>query len=281
MNTIPGEYRQVVAQALERSGPNRPEIELALNQPGSEVREAMAFLVAYMPAKDLRSLSADYLARNVELALQARAEAPWSNQTPAEVFLNEVLPYAVLNEARDEWRQFLHDRFRPLVSACDSPGVAALRLNPAIFAELKVQYHPTLRPRTNQTPAESTAAGYASCTGLSILLIDTCRALGIPARAAGTPLWADLGGQVSSARDGNHTWVEIWDQGWHYLGAWEESPLDETWFTPKAAAADDSQPQHRIYASSWRKTGLSFMMAWDLDDYSVNALNVTSFYKRR
>merc|ERR1712072_1226485 len=54
--------------------------------------------------------------------------------------------------------------------------------------------------------------GYASCTGLSILLVDALRSVGVPARIAGTPAWH---GNVS---DGNHNWVEVWlgpGQGLH------------------------------------------------------------------
>ena len=33
--------------------------------------------------------------------------------------------------------------------------------------------------------------GVATCTGLSILLVDACRSVGVPARIAGTPLWSN------------------------------------------------------------------------------------------
>ena len=45
----------------------------------------------------------------------------------------------------------------------------------------------------------------ASCTGLSVLLVDALRAAGIPARFAGTPAWHD--------DRGNHSWVEVWIGG--------------------------------------------------------------------
>ena len=45
------------------------------------------------------------------------------------------------------------------------------------------------------------------------MVIDACRAVGVPARFVGTPLWAD--------KSGNHSWVEVWDKGWHFTGAAE------------------------------------------------------------
>ena len=68
------------------------------------------------------------------------------------------------------------------------------------------------------TALESMETGLASCTGLSILLIDACRSVGVPARFVGTPLWAD--------GSGNHSWVEIWDGGWHFVGAAEPAGLE-------------------------------------------------------
>src|SRR6478752_4758171 len=46
---------------------------------------------------------------------------------------------------------------------------------------LKVGYS-TERRAANQSPSESRESGKASCTGLSILLSDACRSVGIPAR---------------------------------------------------------------------------------------------------
>ena len=79
-------------------------------------------------------------------------------------------------------------------------------------------------------------SGRATCTGLSIILTDACRAVGIPARAVGTPMW-------SNGR-GNHTWVEIWDNGWHFLGAdeYDAKGLNHGWFTGDASQAKADVP---------------------------------------
>ena len=83
--------------------------------------------------------------------------------------------------------------------------------------------------------------------GLSILLIDACRAVGIPARMVGTPRWTD--------NSGNHSWVEVWDREWSFVGACEPSKLNEGWFIGQAAKADESKPQNRIYATSFKAAG--------------------------
>ena len=105
-------------------------------------------------------------------------------------------------------------------------------------------------------PGESIQSGIATCTGLSILLVDACRSVGIPARVAGTPMWSNL--------RGNHTWVEIWDGEWHFAGAAEPDAagLDHGWFVHDATTAKRDVPEHAIYATSFRRTGISFPLVW-------------------
>ena len=72
-----------------------------------------------------------------------------------------------------------------MIADAKSPGEAAQMLNRKIFPYFKVKYD-TTRLRPDQSPTESIASGKATCTGLAILLVDACRAAGIPARVAGT-----------------------------------------------------------------------------------------------
>ena len=100
---------------------------------------------------------------------------------------------------------------------------AVQALNKEFFKLVNTHYH-TGRKRTNQSPKESMEQGKATCTGLSILLVDACRAVGIPARAVGTPMWTN--------GRGNHTWIEIWDGDWHFTGAdeYDAKGLNRGWF---------------------------------------------------
>ena len=223
------------------------------------------------PSRDLHTLSADFLLENVRLAYQAWNESPWKSDLPKEVFLNYVLPYANISEQRDRWRKDFHGRFRPLIKDARTPAEAAGLLNLKVFPLLKVHYS-TNRPKADQSPTESIQTGVASCTGLSILLIDACRSVGIPARFVGT-FWAD--------NSGNHSWVEVWDHGWHFTGAAEPAggKLDQAWFAGKAATARRDEPWHAIYAVSYRRTPLKFPLAWDPSIDYVYAVNATDRYK--
>ncbi|HWX21754.1 MAG TPA: transglutaminase domain-containing protein [Candidatus Binatia bacterium] len=264
-------WSAAVESRLGEAGTNRLELVKALNETPAPRREGMAFLLENMPAADLKSLGAAFLLENLNLAYEAWETSPWHAGVSNELFLNEVLPYACMSEERDPWRARLRALCLPLVAECKTPGEAAQLLNRKIFPLLKVRYN-TSRRRPDQSPRETSETGVATCTGLAILLVDACRSVGIPARVAGTPMWANM--------RGNHTWVEVWDGGWHFAGAAEpdRAGLDHAWFVHDASEAQRDVAQHAIYATSFRRTEVCFPLVWAPGDESVSAVNVTDRY---
>ncbi len=265
------QWSTAVEQKLTAAGTNRAQLVRALRRVPAAQREGLQFLIENMPERDARQLSADYLLENVRGAYEAWSTSPWRDQLPKQIFLNDVLPYACVNEEREAWRARLRAISLPLIADCKTPGEAAQRLNQKIFPLLKVRYA-TDRKRPDQCPTETISSGKATCTGLSILLVDACRSVGVPARVAGTPMWSNM--------RGNHTWVEVWDGDWHFTGAAEpdKKGLDRGWFVHDAAQAKRDVPQHAIYATSFKQTGLAFPLVWSPDDTSVAAVNVTDRY---
>ena len=264
---------QISEERLSQAGENRPQIERALASGCADQRQAMHWLVQQMPRTDLTSLDSEYLLENARLAVEARRYTRWKQTIPDEIFLDAVLPYATINERRDRWRADFRERFLPLVAESTSPSEAAATLNQKIFEMVGVKYS-TKRPKADQSPYESMESGLASCTGLSVLLIDACRSVGVPARFVGTPLWSD--------GSGNHSWVEIWDDGWHFTGAAEPTgdDLDRAWFTGRTSKASRDNPRNGIYAVTWRSSPLSFPMVWAPENSSVRASDVTDRYTR-
>ena len=261
-----------VLAALERSGGNRAEIERAITETPAEHVAWMQWLITRMPTSDLQTLSADYLVENLRLAIEARETAPWRDEVPDEIFLDAVLPYAVVNERRDDWRADFRARFLPIVESARTPAEAAALLNQKVFPQVGVKYS-TQRPKADQSGLESIEAGLASCTGLSVLLIEACRATGVPARFVGVPLWSD--------GSGNHSWVEIWDgERWRFTGAAEPTgmDLDKGWFAGRARGAVRDDPRRAVWATTWNESPASFPLVWAPEDRSVRAVNVTDRY---
>ena len=266
---IPAKYHALLDSALNRAGDNRAELEKALREAPDGMKESMAYLIAYMPDRDLTSLSSDFLLTNVRLAHEARERFPWAKALPDSIFLNEVLPYASLNEERDEWRADFYRRFAPYVANCKTLREAIDSINRNIRDEVKVDYN-TAREKPDQNPSESIRQGMASCSGLSILLTDAFRAVGIPSRIAGTANWHD--------DRGNHNWCEVWIDGEWYFTEYYPNQLNDAWFLADAGKADPNDRMHAIWASSFRPTGNSFPLVWDFGIDYVGAHNVTQRY---
>ncbi len=238
----------------------------------AEQRPGLAYLITYLPLKDLETLPPRALADNLALAYHARTEVPWGRVLPEDVFLDAVLPHASVTEPRDTMRSEFHTRYLPLVRACNTPGEAALAVNKKLFADYKVGYN-TRRLRTDQSSKESIAQGMATCTGLSIMLVEACRAVGVPARLAGIASWP--------GRGGNHTWVEVWDNGWHFVGAAEpdDKGLDHAWFVGDASKAIKGKSRNAIYAVTYRNTGDFFPLVW-ASSAKMPGEDVTDRYSR-
>lgn len=266
---VPAAYEPLLDAALADC-PRADSLRLLLRATPRAEREAMAYLIAYMPEGDRDTMRLDLLRENVKYACLARARYPWTQALPDSVFLNEVLPYAVVDEVRDSWRADFYARFAPRAAECRDLRAAVDSVNRHLAADVQVAYN-TLREKTNQSPAESMRQQMASCTGLSVLLVDALRAVGIPARFAGTPAWHD--------DRGNHSWVEVWVDGeWHFT-EFLPAGLDLAWFLPDAGQASETDRAHGVFAVSFRPTGDWFPMVWNEDSREVHGVNVTSRYR--
>ena len=268
------------------------------------------FLKAHMSTIDAELMDDSFLIDNARAALQTRTTYPWGHSIPDIIFLNDVLPYASLREPRDLWRSGNFTNFmRLIVSNChDIPcAVAALNTHAWNIRDPAIIFEPSPPNHINSySPFETIRRGNSSCTGLAIFLVDALRAVGIPARVAGTPHW-NLGSEKCPNGDsdppcGNHNWVEVFvpSKGWSFVDQrrpdLEVLPLNESFFHPEQSSKQRGDSEnHTIFASSFAapewlihqegywvgagvEPGRRFPMVWDLKEYSVHAWNVGATY---
>lgn len=185
--------------------------------------EALTFLYAYMPTGDITDYNGQLYLDNIRSSFRARAEMPWGDSIPEEIFRHFVLPVRVNNENLDESRMVFYDELRDRVKG-KSLYDAVLEVNH--WCHEKVIYTPS-DARTS-SPMASVKTAYGRCGEESTFTVAALRSVGIPARQVYTPRWAHT--------DDNHAWVEAWVNGkWYFLGACEPEPvLNLGWFNGPA-----------------------------------------------
>lgn len=264
---IPESYHNPLDASLQRAGENSEQILMALENTPEEQKEGMAFLISYMPERDLKALTSDFLLENVVYAYKAREEYPWCKNLPDSIFFNEVLPYSNITEDRDQWRKNFYERFSGYVKDCNTIAEAIYEVSQNIKDEVGVEYN-VKRSRVDISPFQAMKEQMATCTGLSILLTDAFRSVGIPSRLAGTAMWTNM--------KGNHTWSEVWIDGEWMFTEYYPDTLNKSWFVADAGKADPSNPIHWIYAVSYKPTEIYFpageqifLMLNDLDKSQI------------
>jgi len=222
-NDINNDYRT----RAEVNSPARPDLfALADTIKDDTRREAVQFLLAYMPLSDIAVYEPGDLLANVDAALKTRSEMPWGSAVPADLFLHFVLPPRVNNENPDNFRLSYFDELKNRIDGLDAEE-AALEINH--WCHEKVAYQPS-DIRTS-SPLATILSARGRCGEESTFTVSALRAVGLPARQVYTPRWAHS--------DDNHAWVEVWIDGqWHYMGACEPEPVtDRGWFTEPARRA--------------------------------------------
>ena len=235
-------------------------------------------------------LSDGIVNRTVHLALQTKMDHAWADHVPRQIFYEYILSFACTNEARTNWRPLFTDVVKRIIADADV-GVDKVEdvvelISKELFIALSPNPEKPIHFVAGQTPLifdpmSVIAYGYASCTGMSIVLVFALRAAGIPARLVGTPAW---NGDVEK---GNHNWVEVYtrddDAGegqWRILegggDALQKDPC-ERWFC-NAGRFDGTT---RVFAARLDRAlsdGVSFPLAWDTANQDVPAEERTDWY---
>lgn len=252
----------------------------------NDLIKGVEFVMQHMPAQDKGTIDETRITQDVKLALKVKETYPWAQNTPWEVYQNDVLPYAVVNEDRCDWRQQFLEKFAPHVADCKTGTEATLKIASIIGDILKVGYS-VQRNKPHQGVDESLKSGKVSCTGQSILLVCALRSIGIPARMAGILSWNHI--------RGNHSWVEAWCDGEWQMIEYNEKNFNTPWVMHNLTMIDETKPMNNVIATSWSKNSqepeLFFPMIWEAkvntktssivfpqEARSVPGINVTKRY---
>jgi hypothetical protein len=252
-------------------------------------------------------LSDGIVNQTVHLALQTKMEYAWADIVPRQIFMEYILSFCCTNEARTNWRPLFTTVVKRIIDANmnveqkgNDQGVedVVTSISKNLWSALSSDPTKPIHFVAGQTPLifdpmSVIAYGFASCTGMSIVLVFALRAAGIPARLVGTPAW---NGDVDK---GNHNWVEVWTptsccdggeeaaarEGENVRGEWrilegDGDSLDkdpcERWFCNAGRFDGDTQ----VYAARLDRSlaDCSYPLAWDAQNWDVPGEDRTSYY---
>lgn len=284
---MPQQHQQ--AQTLvSRSDYNgiNPSYFFTMNQ--TEYDLCYDFLTSNMPERDISNVLDPILNETITYALYTRNTLNYASPSiiPFNIFLNNVLPYAHLSEARDNWRRFFFTQLSNYTSYWNENDYTITNITLFIINNLEKLFN-NLHFESDQTPLimspfEVYSWGYASCTGFSIFTCSVLRSIGIPCRVAGVPQW----NSECTGMAGNHDWIEIFteDGYWSFSDATGTNVqgFNQTWFFPKDTNCQiEGSLNMSIYATAWEfdQNSTYFVMAWDYDGKYVPGIDRTSYYQ--
>lgn len=95
---VPEIYNTLLDSAFVKAGDNAVELQTALKEAPKEQKEGMAFIISYMPKRDLTSLTAEFLLENSEYAYKAREKYTWCASLPDSIFSTKCCPMQIFRK---------------------------------------------------------------------------------------------------------------------------------------------------------------------------------------
>ena len=193
---------------------------------------------------------------------------PWSENVPAELVRDSVLPDQVIHEKPCDWRPVLTPIAQELVRGCATAREAVLALATGLPQATGVHYSMERRAAC-MNALEALNEKKVSCTGQSIFLVCALRSVGIPARAVGITTWNHI--------LGNHTWAEAWFEGdWHMI-EYNEKDFNTPWVMENIGMLDPKEVVQHIFAATPNGKA-PYLSAYVLDKRILTAEDVTARY---
>jgi len=159
--------------------------------------------------EDIKYIGSDYLISNIDFAFKVWKEQPWGKNVSYDDFCMFILPYRVNVEQPLEWRQYLYDKYNPVLDslrktddASDPLAAAQVIINHLCKEEKFFTASMDIIPL--KTPLLIDIYRAASCRNMADLTVYILRALGIPSGIDYLPLH----GRINAG----HNWTFILDK---------------------------------------------------------------------
>lgn len=152
--------------------------------------------------RDIQQVTTSFLIKNIELAFFAYRQLPDSIQPDLQVFFKYILPYRASSEPLDfEQREKLYQKYQWAHQALQS-GRSIQQVVDAVIDSIHIRNVPNTGYPGLFTFTQINELGFGTCGDMTNHLVNTLRAIGIPASIDFTPHW---GNHYSMG----HSWVVI------------------------------------------------------------------------
>lgn len=151
---------------------------------------------------DLRSIKADYLINNIDLAFDVWKNKPWCKDIGFDTFCNFILPYRIHDEPLSDFRSFFIEELKWLEDSLKDPSnlnEACLLVNNYMYD--KYTFIEKLGIMPFPTAIDMYKFGAGDCELRYFLFISAMRSVGIPVASDFSLQWNHW--------PGNHSWVTL------------------------------------------------------------------------
>ena len=151
---------------------------------------------------DSKTLTAAYLADNIDKAVKVWYESAWKDEVSEDLFLNYILPYRSYDEALSPigWRDTLYNKYHSVIDTITDLKRAFHAVYRAASTEVRVRNLGNISYLLNSVDISHIKRG--RCLQQCVYIVSVMRALGIPAVVDGVMRWANY----SST---GHSWVAL------------------------------------------------------------------------
>lgn len=169
-------------------------------------------------ALDARTLTADYLIRNIDEAF-AVWDRPWNRHLSFNEFCEWILPYRVSGEVPEEWRTLYRERFEPLLQ---SDTIRTARQACTVINNELIKYSICIPEKSvlpvTLPPHLLMNIKFGLCGDYANLAMFAMRAAGIPVGIEIVPYWG--------RGNGRHTFNVVYDSDstFHDFSGAEQNP---------------------------------------------------------
>ena len=185
--------------------------------------DSLHYYVTDTIAKDIETVSSEYLIKNHELAFEIWQTKPWSKNYSFDIFCEFILPYRIGNESLEsDWRTYFQEKYLPILDTMQGNNQVK-KVFQFVKNDIKKWFwysNNTIDLKPTMDLDEVLNCHKGNCVDLANVYLYALRAVGVAAAVDYIPLWGRT--------DYGHCELVYWDENNQpqrlQTGEWLQTP---------------------------------------------------------